>query len=125
MTARTETARRTAVRRILVRHLSWTALITAPIEQRLAAILDDLTDAGILPPAPPRRERAQPRTGGLVTGWGAKVTAARHDRGWTVRALAAQAEVSVQTLQRIEHDQPVRLPKLVAVLTALDLTPET
>lgn len=120
---RADTVRRTAARRILVRHLSWTALITAPIEQRLAAILDDLTAAGILPPAPaPARA---PRPEPLVEGWGRRVTAARHDRGLTTRELAAQAEVAVQTVQRIEHDQPVRLPKLVAVLTALDLTPET
>ena len=60
----------------------------------------------------------------LLEGWGRQVRAARQGRGWTVRVLAARAGISPPTVLRIETDRPVRAPKIAAVLTVLDLTPE-
>ena len=58
----------------------------------------------------------------VVTGWQADLRAARRQKRLSLKDLAAQADISPETLRAYEHDRrrPTR-PHLLAVLTALEM----
>lgn len=48
-----------------------------------------------------------------------RVQRVREERGWTKAKLAREAEIAIQTLNRIENGEPTRKDRRIAVAKAL------